>query len=63
MNFELYQEILADISETLKPSVMILGCTELSYIQEQYKDVDRHPLIDDQSETVEEIFRLIKSPS
>jgi len=61
LNFNLYEEILEEVSANLMPSVMILGCTELSYIQEQYGVVDRYQLIDAQTETIKEIHRLIKN--
>lgn len=57
LNTALYNEILQEMIEVEKCDVALLGCTELSLMQEATKN-DHFPVVDAQSELVDETIRL-----
>lgn len=57
LNTALYNEILEEMIDVETCDVALLGCTELSLMQEETKN-ERFPVVDAQSELVDETIRL-----
>lgn len=55
-NEELFYQILQQMSEKYSCDVMLLGCTELSLVQE-FTQNKKYPVVDAQSELVDETIR------
>ncbi|GMA07517.1 aspartate racemase [Tetragenococcus halophilus subsp. flandriensis] len=56
-NEELFYQILQKMTEDYDCDVMVLGCTELSLVQEAAQN-ERYPVVDAQSELANETLRL-----
>jgi aspartate racemase len=60
LNFELYHEILSDVKKKMNCEVMILGCTELSVLYEEYQLDSEFNIIDAQAETVRRTLLMME---
>ena len=60
LNFELYHEILSDVKKNMNCEVMILGCTELSVLYEEYQLDSEFNIIDAQAETVRRTLMMME---
>ncbi|MHC9001630.1 aspartate/glutamate racemase family protein [Enterococcus bulliens] len=60
LNFKIFKEILAEINQEYTDCIVILGCTELSYIYSQFK-YQYDWIIDAQEELITEILSRMQN--
>ncbi|WP_124059377.1 aspartate/glutamate racemase family protein [Vaginisenegalia massiliensis] len=61
LNFELFYEVLDQAASQYQASVAILGCTELSLIEANYQGEHPCPVVDAQSELVDQVISLMEA--